>query len=579
MIERHIEKIVLAACVLLLVVSLAYWGASSPLQLDVLASGRGGMESVAPDQADSTILQAAKEIDRTIQAEDAPNPDVTDYRASLDSLQGQPFKPEELLSLAHPGRLLVETTGDDLKRPTLNEIRAALPKPSKPLVKVEWELPRIPRQEGDATPSDVITAHVAATCSWEKIRKQWTEKLATTTVPPDITVIAIEAEIRERRFDGTWSQPRLVQTVRMPTPDQSVPPDLPDYDRNNGSEIQQIKNTLALTWQQEILQPSYYEVLWTVDEWVSWQMNLPMTSISAAVPQEEEEPDRATRAAPRRMKMDPGMMKMDPGMMKMDPGAMKGPGMGRKRQRPRRRSSRTARPSRARPAAYAAVQKEIPRAKITPVPPLDQQIEDGEVLFWLHDTSIEGSKVYQYRLRLVLVNPLCAFPGDVDDPADAQPAKLRTPFSEWSTPVSVPQATEFFVTSQNATQRYVSVTVFRRSMGQRMKKKYRIFEGDLIGGKAKMKLIDPEDSSQVTNDVDFDTGAVVVRLDFSKTFTKKRGTMVSPTVEMYYLDETGQLRTRIGAADKGSQRYADLKAEAKRAKQAVARARSISRGG
>jgi len=453
-------------------------------------------------------------------------------------------------------------------------------------------------EEGDL--ADVIAAHIAATYPWGEIKRRWNEKLATTTVPNDVIAVAVEAEVRERRFDGTWGDPRPVQPKRFPVGvlpgAMSDPPYLPDYNGTNGEEIRQIINELANNWQEEILEPSYPDILWSASEWGTWRTHLAMTSVSIGLDAEEEETTEVRQ--PAYDKPAPGMdLKMHPGMgapyeprPKIAPRAPRGRTIGpgtygtkefdRKMRDPKlglktRGAPRTGTgrpwlrgrapiPSR---QVVTPAYKEPDRPEVTPVPPLFEQMANGEVLFWMHQTTVEPSKVYQYRVRLAVVSPLVTFVGDVDDPKDAEQSVLRTPFSEWSNPVSVPRATEFFVTGHNTVRREASVTVFRRHLGQWVKEKFTVREGQLIGGTAKVRVMHPQNGNKVQEPVDFITGSVVVRL-VPRT-VKKRGNIPIPSVEMYYLDETGQLMTRVADADRDSQRYKQLQDEVKRTKAAV----------
>jgi hypothetical protein len=221
------------------------------------------------------------------------------------------------------------------------------------------------------------------------------------------------------------------------------------------------------------------------------------------------------------------------------------------------------------PAAPAGSEEAVSAPVATPVPTLEDQIRDGLILFWFHDTSLEGLKVYQYRVRLVLVNPLVGLSDDVRDPQDAKKALIPTPFSDWSNSISIPQATEFFVTGQSPPQGFAYVDVFARSLGQWVSRKFRVGEGMSIGEKiSKVKVTSP-DGMPTSMDVDFSTGAVVVRLDFEKTVEKTN--LRRATVEMVYLNEKGQLLTRVGLIDKESERCKHLEEEAKRAKSAGSR--------
>ena len=602
MIERHIEKAILGVFVLLLIFAVGRWGVSSPLAIEVITNSRGTMETLPPREADGKILQAAMGIVAERDRQAPPPVASVDYSTAVERLQESPFQPVQLMSWGPVDTPLAEQERSSVPLPTLEGIATAVPIPTKPLVRVELELPK---REG-LQAEDVIAAHVASTFEWKKLEKAWNDELAATSLPADIVVIAVEAEVRERLLGGSWGPPRTVKAVRLPVIDRSgyevSPPALPDYDGANEDEIRQAIRELAQQWQETTLHPSYWDILYAGQTYGSWRKHLSDNPVSAKVPEEEIQPSPLRRAP----KMEfPEMMDLkrgyDPIIMKVPPQSPRTVGRPRRETRPpsrggqfdkmgrmppemmgdkktsygsaritrSRASARTARPARPRGQPVTAQPKEVEQARIVPVPPLLQQMADGEVLFWLHDTALEGSKVYQYRVRLALVNPVVGFRGDVENPQDAVPAVVRTPFSEWSNPVYAPRNTEFYVTGQNVTQGYASVTVFRRSLGQYVSKKFNVIEGQVIGGQARgMRLMNPEDGAQVRKNLDFATGSVVVQLDFEKTVIRK-GNLPTQTIEVHYLDGEGALRTRIGEVDKNSTRYKRLKAEAERAKAAA----------
>jgi hypothetical protein len=88
---------------------------------------------------------------------------------------------------------------------------------------------------------------------------------------------------------------------------------------------------------------------------------------------------------------------------------------------------------------------QIPAPQLPVVPDIAYQMQTGQVLVWFHDNSLQPLKVYRYRLGVKFLNPLLGFDNAVKAPAFAAAPSVTTPFSEWSDPVQVPQATEFFL--------------------------------------------------------------------------------------------------------------------------------------
>ena len=228
--------------------------------------------------------------------------------------------------------------------------------------------------------------------------------------------------------------------------------------------------------------------------------------------------------------------------------------------------------------------------KVTPVPPLQQQIQEGKILIWFHqDTGLEFRKEYQFRLKLAFLSPLYMQESHVDDIADARVIRLWTKPSDWSEPVSVPQATESFVTGAMAQQKYVRVTVFAFCYGERVMKTFNVYAGQAIGEKQTMQVPNPAlrwgpagrtptrnptgdetgPPRTVEKEVDFSTGSIVVEIDFRKQYEQRSGLGPRKTVEILYTDYRNRLARRLLVKDQRSKRYRKLLAEARRAQDAA----------
>lgn len=587
MIERHIEKIVLGICVLVLLYAVFYWAFSSPLEIEVIANSRGGNTRVSPSQVDTALLGTAEDIERQARVV-TPDPyEVRDYARILKRMQNQPFPPTaSQVVIASPGapfELLGKSSGGELVKTSLKEILGRVPKPGKPAVAVNLEF----TQKGEES-VDVLASHVAATFPWSKLREQWTKLLEKTTVPSDIVVVRVDAEIRERRLDGEWGPARIVKMTRFPRSSggtEENPPTPPGFDGNNIEQVHQTVRELVDRWQEEILEPDYWDIWWATQEWGTWMVHLPSNPVSDKLTKKDEPEEQKKGPSPKRPPLrttgrglrskygaDRGTMMRE--MMMEDEMASRKFGARRSRRAPQARKFEP-RDRRRYPRESARIPSDIAPPQVTPVPPLRDQLEDGTVLFWFHHTELEGLKEYQYRVRLVLANPLVTFSECVKDPNDAKQPLVMTEFSDWSDPFTVPLMTEFFVTSFVESMGSVRVDVFTRGRGQLFMKRFPVAEGELIGGEASVRVPDPDSGALESKTMNFSTGAVAVRFDFTKT-AKKRNVKI-PTVEMVYVDARGQLRTRVQATDKEDSRYKQLKEETERFKAAAESAAGLGR--
>ena len=246
------------------------------------------------------------------------------------------------------------------------------------------------------------------------------------------------------------------------------------------------------------------------------------------------------------------------------PGRPGGGAPGRRPTAPGRAPTRTRPPA---PVARATVpeSKEVEVPLTRPVPSLRDQLMSGNVLTWIHDTSLESMNTYRYRVRLILINPLLTHDNEVKETnrQDARAATVETPFSDWSDPVVLGKDTQFFLTGSFQATGKVTVTVFTNRLGQPVKEPFSVVQGQMIGEKKTVSLFNPGTGQRKKLEVDFSTGAIVVGCDFDKTVYKN--TRPKKTVEMIYLDDQGELETRIMATDKESEDYKRMRKEVREA--------------
>ena len=604
MVERHIEKIILGVCVLLLVYAVFHWGFSSPLVIEVITGSRGRVESASPDQVDALLQKAAVDIENKSMINRArpPSP-VPDYPGQLARLQSPSVPPVQIVISPPPLPLSGDpNTPLDLAKMGMKEIEAIIPKPGKPQVMVDREF-----TQKDPEPVDVLASHVLATFKLGELVKGFNKALERTAIFPEVVVVRVEAQIRERRLDGDWGPERVVTMTRIPQTDRDgaeiTPPTVPEFDGNNFDEVNGAISDLKEQWQESILQPEYWNIWWTTQEWNTWLIHLPPNPISEKIEKEREEEEEAEKAAARPTRAPPprrtpratrrdrrtrgrgGRSREEAEYAEMERRAMEDEmrfaeamerrARGEERGRGRRDTRRDPRDRRISRRDSARAPTDVPPPKVPEVTTLQEQLEDGLLLFWFHHTELEGLKEYQYRVRLVFVNPLITYSGNVKNDDDAKQPVVASPWSDWSAPFSAPQMTEFFAISPMGSRRAVRVEVFTRGRGQWVMKGFLVAEGEMIGGKSSVRVPNPEDGTIKSEKMDFSTGAVAVRLDFNKT-VRKRSISVK-TVEMVYMDAKGRLKTRVAAADKASPRYKQLKEEVSRAKAAAQAAAGYGR--
>jgi hypothetical protein len=583
-VEEHLEKGLLGLCALGLVFAAFYWVLSSPRSVSVEPDSR-----VSPAKVDEVLLETARRTQARIE-EFSPDPNMRqtpDYKAEFVRLRTEPWQQQKTPWNFYAGfqPLITDQPIAEGAKVKLVDVIDAIPNPDKPIVKAEPELPDRPMDN----PADVMTAHVVSVLPLGQLQEAWRSKLKDVGLPFSPIVLGIHAEAQEQLPDGQWGPPREVQAVTMPLIDsQNSPiavPVIPNYDGSNAVAIDEMRRLVSdpsAGWQQFFLQPEYWQIWWPGYGWVDWRVNLPMTSVSEAA-KTEQAAGALPGAAP--MTPTPGMAPTVRPMGQASftprggrPGQMRefveeieepGPRQARQQRRDGEFVEGGMSPGGVMPGAPAQPEPIVP-PEPTLVPPLAGQLLKGSVLVWFHDTSLESLKVYRYRLRVKLLNPLLAFANAVADPNDAAPSSLLSPYSDWSDPVFVPQVTEFFLVGSFPAQGSVRVAVFSRALGQQVKETFTVVQGQSIGQLKEIELAHPAQEGKVSKvPVDFSTSAIAVEFNFNKLLPTRR-----TAVEMVYLDERGQLRTMVDvrALSKTNpeyKHYADLEEKTKVSRRAA----------
>lgn len=167
---------------------------------------------------------------------------------------------------------------------------------------------------------------------------------------------------------------------------------------------------------------------------------------------------------------------------------------------------------------------------------------------WAHDDTAQAGKTYKYRMRYKIKNPVFSA-GNVTQPDSlADIFAVPSPWSEWSTPVTIPAATNFFVeSSKSPNSDAVHFAVFRWDKGQQHQESFTVRPGDQIGAQK--------------GDVDYSTPWTVV--DFR--FDERTGDW-----QILLVNNDGKLMTRSYRADKDDPLYQALQKTVKDQKAAAA---------
>jgi hypothetical protein len=207
--------------------------------------------------------------------------------------------------------------------------------------------------------------------------------------------------------------------------------------------------------------------------------------------------------------------------------------------------------------------KEAEERKKKGLPPPTREVSPIQIL-WAHDAledSVISGKTYQYRMRALLYNNYAGATRELKNPHDAELVVLPGEWSEASADITIPYDTEFWMVSKKDREQMAKLEVFKWHEGAWVKAAFEVGVGNVIGGKALVKQAE----GKTSNTVDFTTGATVVDLDFNYPYrarTEKKGSLVweepKPTLAMFYLDATGELRQRVLEVDKKDPKHREM---------------------
>lgn len=293
LIERHIEKIILAAAVLFLVVVVLL--VASPAEVRLQAAPQLGEpgESYSPKEVDERLLRMSAELEK-ITGEAKPTPEVPpDFLAELEAVfAGAGTVPPFRVVWTPPSVPLEATDKEpDPGGKTVN-IRGLmrLAEGDKPLIDQpetnaarEVQVRMRTQEEVDAGQplykyNEVIAIHGAALFRLGQLHKKWLKDLADTAVTARLTVAVVEVQRRERQAGGNWSAPTLISRI---TSDAVPLPALPAYDGKNLQEVRlAIEDLAILDVQESIVEPPYWDILGRDGSKTSWLINKPRTDVS-----------------------------------------------------------------------------------------------------------------------------------------------------------------------------------------------------------------------------------------------------------------------------------------------------------
>jgi len=270
--ERHVEKIVLVGCFLLLVAAGYRWVLSSPVSLTVIGPEGTGRVTVGPEEVDDVLGQAALSVKgKHDRAKVFVKPVIKCAGKTVEMYHPIVPPARETVDVAMPRPpVKLPIVGGEEEGIRLPQLIAAMPTPPKPIVIAAMTLP-----EKDKL-VDVVVAH--GTCQYPvaELTAAWTEMLKKKKIPVNATVHKIIVQRQRRLRDGQWGPVETAQLAAKPDAEGNpvTVPSIPAFDGKNVENVREARDAVGKV-QTHVLQPAYYRVYSPGRGWVNWQPPAP----------------------------------------------------------------------------------------------------------------------------------------------------------------------------------------------------------------------------------------------------------------------------------------------------------------
>ncbi len=583
-VEEHIEKLILAASVVLCLFAVYYWGLSSPKEVQI---GRTAFDVVSPDVVDKKLYEMAESYKQQIDRKPLkPSAALLPWQNVMKRLREQPFPADVRIAETGLARapLFMPTGGAGIEKPTFKQIQLAIPSFIK-RPKVAGGRQLIKRQ----TDADTLVVHMVGSYPLVKLENEWRNILLTYDVGPfegKPILYDIIVERREVLPGGQYGKPVKATCSYIDDRQYSRTVILPVYDGSNAKKVRAAIVQLADARQQEIIAwPDFWDVWSSGDSagWATWRELLPWNAREIIEPVEEKKkptrriirPVRRTAVGIDRRRGNVAGM---PGGA-MPPGAIP-PGMLVQNMRVNGRAANPRVTNTRIPVTRAGAERARAAMSAGVAGAKERTITPGVLDICFHDMQVDVAKKYQYRVTLRFVNPLLTYNNAVHDehPEDASVGIVTGPASEWSDVVSIPNQTEFALTGKGKSRggkSYVTMTVFTQAMGQWVMQKFNVRPGEMIGGKETKKLINPGNRMKMTREVEFSTNAIVLDVDYSSQVARDS----FKTAERIVYFEGGKLKSklRVRRLDKASEERVRYNELTRMVEQAISAADALER--
>ena len=271
--ERHVEKLVLVVCLLLLALAADRWVLSSPVSLKVIRETGSGSATVPPERVDEVLSSAAQSIQHKYDISVAEIPPVPRWAGKTATLREMAAVQREGIDVIKPFLPLKPPVQRVVRGLRLASIEANMPPPPQPMVEAYMELPRrLPAE-------DVPTAHGLVVYPLAELLGRWETVLKEKNIPIKAIVQNVIIERQQALANGQWGPiealpaPTHVDAMGAPV----VIPQIKEFTGQNVAEVRESRDELGKAeWQNRVQKPGYSQI-WsaTAEGFVDWKEHLP----------------------------------------------------------------------------------------------------------------------------------------------------------------------------------------------------------------------------------------------------------------------------------------------------------------
>ena len=190
--------------------------------------------------------------------------------------------------------------------------------------------------------------------------------------------------------------------------------------------------------------------------------------------------------------------------------------------------------------------------------------ERGLELVRAFDVTGSPGRTYRHRKRVGILNEYCLAADKLENPADATKAILYGKWSEPSEAVGIERDTYFYLVGRDTRRESLKIDVFKWYQDGWIKEAFTVRPGEEVGGARDVQVTIA--GKQYLEEVNFATGSVAVDMAFDVAYegvhARGEGYGLSQrkpqTHSLVYMDEDGELHEQFVLVDRADPRYKDL---------------------